>query len=76
MNQNDILRIAKKTAKREGFPRRTPIRNFILGLCSNIYIRLLWLGVKLHVVNFHTFQAYGFNRRYYLDDNWKGHSDL
>lgn len=73
MNEQDILRIAKKSAESQMIlPRRTPVKNFLLGLWSEIYLRLLWVGVKLHIVNFYKFEAYCFNREYFLDSDWKG----
>jgi hypothetical protein len=72
MNEQKILKIARVSAKKAGCPRRTPIKNFILGLLSEIYVRLLLVGVKFHIVNFYMFGAFCFNRKYFLDSNWKG----
>lgn len=76
MNEQELLKVAKVAAKRAGCPRRTPIKNFLLGLWSEIYLRLLWVGVKLRLVSFYTFEAYCFNREYFLDSDWKGQRAL
>jgi hypothetical protein len=72
MNEKTILKVAKKSTKTIGLPKRTPIKNFLLGLWSEVYLRLLWMGMKFHVVSFYTWEAYAFNREYFLDSDWKG----
>jgi len=76
MNEKTILKIANKSSKTIGLPKRTPIKNFLLGLWSEIYLRLLWVGVKLHIVSFYTLEAYCFNREYFLDSDGKGQRAL
>lgn len=76
LSENDILKIATKSSKTIGLPKRTPVKNFLLGLRSEIYLRLLSVGVKLGIVNFHTLEAYCFNREYFLDSDWKGQRAL
>ena len=76
MNEQELLKMAKVAATRAGCPKRTPIKNFFLGLWSEIYLRLLLVGVKLHVVSFYTWEAYCFNREYFLDSDWKGQRAL
>jgi hypothetical protein len=76
MNENKLLKIAHRSAKIAGCPRRTPVKNFLLGLGSEIYLRLLWVGVKLRLVSFYTWEAYCFNREYFLDSDWRGNRAL
>ena len=76
MNEQELLKMAKASAKRAGCPSRTPVKNFLLALWSEIYLRLLWVGMKLHVVSFYTWEAYCFNREYFLDSDGKGQRAL
>ena len=76
MNEQELLKVAKVSAIRAGCPKRTPIKNFMWGLWSEIYVRLLWIGVKMGVVSFYTWEAYCFNREYFLDSDGKGQRAL
>lgn len=76
MNEQELLKMAKVAAIRAGCTKRTPIKNFLLGLWSEIYLHLLYVGMKLRIVSFYTWEAYCFNREYFLDSDWKGHKAL
>ncbi len=62
MNEKRLLKIAKRSSKIIELPRRTPIKNFVRRVWSDLYIHILWMGVKLKVVSFYKWEAYCFNR--------------
>lgn len=65
MNNKIILKIAKKSAKSLGLPKRTPIKNYSMTKWCDFYCNVLWIGVKCKLVSFYKWEAYCFNREYY-----------